>query len=93
MKKSSCTTSLGEDTIAAISTPLGEGGLGIVRISGKETLSIADKIFKGKVLPSKAQSHTANHGRIIDPQTKETIDEVLLTIMLSPKSYTTEDMV
>jgi tRNA modification GTPase len=86
-------TSLGEDTIAAISTPLGEGGLGIVRISGKEALSIADKIFKGKVHPGKAQSHTANHGVIIDPETKEIIDEVLLTVMLSPKSYTTEDMV
>jgi tRNA modification GTPase len=93
MKKSSCTTSLGEDTIAAISTPLGEGGLGIVRISGKKTLSISDKTFKGKVLPSKAQSHTANHGTIIDPETNEVIDEVILTVMLSPKSYTTEDMV
>ncbi|MGB2697554.1 MAG: hypothetical protein WBD28_06815, partial [Candidatus Zixiibacteriota bacterium] len=75
MNKKLRSTSLGEDTIAAISTPLGEGGLGIVRISGKETLSISDKIFKGKVLPSKAQSHTATHGRILDPQTKETIDE------------------
>ncbi len=82
-----------EDTIAAISTPLGEGGLGIVRISGKNTLSIADRIFKGKAVPSKAPSHTANHGTIIDSKTKETIDEVLLTVMLSPKSYTTEDMV
>jgi tRNA modification GTPase len=93
MNKKLRSESLGEDTIAAISTPLGEGGLGIVRISGKETLSIADKIFKGKVLPSKAQSHTANHGIIIDPQTNEIIDEVILTVMLSPKSYTTEDMV
>jgi tRNA modification GTPase len=93
MKKSSESTSLGEDTIAAISTPLGEGGLGIVRISGKESLSIADRIFKGKVHPGKAQSHTANHGVIIDPETKEIIDEVLLTVMRSPKSYTTEDMV
>ena len=93
MKKKSSPTPLSEDTIAAISTPLGEGGLGIVRISGKETLSISDKIFKGKVLPSKAQSHTANHGIIVNSQTNEIIDEVILTVMLSPKSYTTEDMV
>ena len=93
MNTSPKSTSLSEDTIAAISTPLGEGGLGIVRISGKEALAIADKMFKGKVLPSKAQTHTANHGIIVDCETKETIDEVLLTVMLSPKSYTTEDMV
>ena len=93
MKEKLKSTSLGEDTIAAISTPLGEGGLGIVRISGKEALSIADKIFNGKIPPSKADSHTANHGIIIDAKTRETIDEVLLTVMLSPKSYTTEDMV
>jgi tRNA modification GTPase len=86
-------TSLSEDTIAAISTPLGEGGLGIVRISGKEALPIADKMFKGKLSPSKAESHTANHGTIVDRETKEIIDEVLLTVMLCPKSYTTEDMV
>ena len=93
MRDSLNSPSLSEDTIAAISTPLGEGGLGIVRISGKQALSVADRIFRGKVVPSKAQTHTANHGIIVDPTTEETIDEVVLTVMLSPKSYTTEDMV
>ena len=55
-----------EDTIAAISTPLGEGGIGVVRISGKEAFKVADMIFKGKLPPSKIESHTVNHGEIID---------------------------
>ncbi len=82
-----------DDTIAAISTPLGEGGIGIVRISGKDAIKIADKIFRGKVLPSQMSSHTVNYGEIIDPQTNEVVDEVLLTVFRSPKSYTAEDLV
>ena len=82
-----------EDTIAAISTPLGEGGIGVVRISGKDAFKTADKIFRGKLSPSKMPSHTVNHGEIVDPKTEEVIDEVLLAVFRAPKSYTVEDLV
>ena len=81
------------DTIAAISTPLGEGGIGIVRISGEDSLRIADRIFKGKATPSKVPTHTVHYGKIIDPSTQTEIDEVLLTVMRKPHTYTTEDVV
>ncbi|MFH0772127.1 MAG: tRNA uridine-5-carboxymethylaminomethyl(34) synthesis GTPase MnmE [Candidatus Omnitrophota bacterium] len=82
-----------EDTIAAVSTPIGEGAIGIVRLSGKEALSIADKIFKSKkgVLPSKLSSFTIHYGYIYDAG--GIADEVLLTVMRAPKSYTRQDMV
>ncbi len=80
-----------EDTIAAISTPIGEGGLGIVRISGPRAFSIANKIFSRKV--SRLPSHTVHHGYIIDPRSKERIDEVMLSIFKKPKSFTAEDII
>lgn len=81
------------DTIAAISTPVGEGGIGIVRISGKKALSIADKAFtsKKKSKLSKSKTYTTHYGHII--KGKDTIDEVILTLMRAPKSYTKEDIV
>jgi len=82
-----------DDTITAISTPLGEGGIGIVRVSGKDAIKIADKIFRGKLPPSQMSSHTVHYGEIINPQTAEVIDEVLLTVFREPKSYTAEDLV
>ncbi|MFH1336300.1 MAG: tRNA uridine-5-carboxymethylaminomethyl(34) synthesis GTPase MnmE [Candidatus Zixiibacteriota bacterium] len=82
-----------EDTIAAISTPLGEGGIGIVRLSGKDAIEIADKIFKGEKPVSDIPSHRVSYGEIVDSQTEEIIDEVLLTVFQSPKSYTAEDLV
>ena len=78
------------DTIAAISTALGVGAISIVRLSGKDAIEIANKCFKGKDLTT-AESHTINYGHIIDQD--EIIDEVLVSIMRSPKSYTTEDVV
>lgn len=84
-----------EDTIAAISTPIGEGGIGIVRLSGKDAIPIADKIFfspKGRKLKD-AKSHTVVYGFVIDPAKNEKIDEVLVTVMKSPKTYTREDVV
>lgn len=78
------------DTIVAISTPIGNGGISIIRLSGSEALEIANKIFKGCDL-RKVKSHTINHGYIID--NKETIDEVLVSVMLAPKTYTKEDIV
>lgn len=82
-----------EDTIAAISTPLGEGGIGVVRISGKDSIKIAEKIFQGERPLHQLSSHRVNYGEIIDSQTGEVIDEVLLTKFLAPKSYTAENLV
>ena len=81
------------DTITAIATPLGEGGIGVVRISGPNALRIADKVFKGKTKPSKASTHTIHYGKIIDSDTKTTLDEVLLLVMRKPNTYTREDMI
>lgn len=80
------------DTIAAISTPLGEGAIGIVRLSGTKALDIAKSIFKGKDLTTVA-SHTLNYGHIIKPSTGEVIDEVMVSVMLAPKTFTREDVI
>lgn len=84
-----------DDTIAAISTANGEGGIGIVRISGKESFNILKKIFvlKNEKNIKDFKSHTVKYGYIIDPNTKEKIDEVLVTFMKEPKTYTREDIV
>ncbi len=76
------------DTIAAIATPLGEGGIGIVRLSGPQALSITSKIFTDKLA-----DHRVVHGKIIDPDTKTVIDEVLACYMAAPHTYTAEDIV
>lgn len=84
-----------DDTIAAVSTPLGEGGIGIVRLSGKEALHISGKIFcspKNKSLQN-AKSHSITYGFIKDPLDGSVIDEVLVMVMRSPYSYTREDVV
>ena len=78
------------DTIVAISTTTGVGAISIVRLSGKDAISIVNKSFKGKNL-TKQKSHTISYGHIIN--NKEVIDEVLVSIMKAPKSYTTEDVV
>ena len=80
------------DTIAAISTPLGEGAIGIVRLSGTDSFAIAQKIFKGKDL-NKVASHTLNYGHIVDPQTEKVMDEVMVGAMKSPKTFTREDII
>ena len=78
------------DTIAAISTSLGVGAISIIRVSGNESIQIANKIFKGKDL-TKVESHTINYGYIIENE--KIIDEVLVSVMKSPKTFTTEDIV
>ena len=78
------------DTICAISTTLGIGAISIIRLSGDKSIEIANKIFKGKDL-TKVDSHTINYGYIIDGT--EIIDEVLVSIMKAPKTYTKEDVV
>lgn len=82
-----------EDTIVAIGTALGESALAIVRLSGGGSIFIADKVFKGKKRVTEMKSHVVQYGFIINPQTHEKIDEVLLTVMKAPNSYTREDMV
>jgi tRNA modification GTPase len=84
-----------DETIAAISTATTAGAIGIIRLSGKESLTIADKIFKaknGKTL-SVCKSFTVHYGWITDPHTNTVLDEVLVTVMRAPKSYTKEDMI
>ena len=79
-----------EDTIAAIATSLGVGAISIIRVSGPEAIKIVNNIFKGKDL-TKQQTHTITYGHIIENE--KIIDEVLISIMKSPKSFTTEDTV
>ncbi len=92
-----------DDTIAAISTPAGEGGIGIVRISGRDSFNIAERIFvsrKGKKV-QELPSHIITLGHIIDPIAKSAfhssesniVDEVLVSIMKAPNTYTKEDIV
>ena len=78
------------DTIVAISTALGEGAISIIRVSGDDAINIVNNIFKGKDL-SKVSSHTINYGHII--YNDEIIDEVLVSVMRSPKTYTKEDVI
>jgi tRNA modification GTPase len=82
------------DTIAAISTPRGEGGIGIVRISGDDSLDILAKIFKPKSAKkiSELRNFSINFGQLLN-EDNEVIDEVLVSIMKGPKTYTTEDIV
>ena len=83
------------DTIAAISTPIGEGGLAVVRVSGKRALEIATQSFKplgsNSVAPAAAPTHTVHYGKI--QRDGEIIDEVLLTVLRAPRTFTREDMV
>lgn len=78
------------DTIAAISTSSGKGAISIIRLSGQESINIVNNIFKGKDL-NKIPSHTINYGYIINGN--EIIDEVLVSVMKAPKTYTTENIV
>ena len=83
-----------EDTIAAVATPPGEGGVAIVRVSGPEAERIAKEIFApAGARDGDLRSHTLHHGTIRKPSTQETLDEVLLAIMRKPRSYTGEDVV
>jgi tRNA modification GTPase len=93
------------DTIAAVATPFGIGGIGIIKISGKDAFSIAEAIFqRSNKLPHVApdeplehgfslKSHRLYHGHIVHPETQKVLDEVLLTVMKAPLTYTREDVV
>ena len=82
------------DTIAAISTPPGEGAIGIVRLSGGEAIAIADRVYKlGSKQLADQTSHTIHYGNIVNPKTNDTVDEVMVTVMRAPKTFTREDVV
>ena len=83
-----------EDTIAAIATAPGEGGVAIVRVSGPEAEAIAADVFlRSGHGNGRLKSHTLYHGRVRDPKSQRVVDEALLTIMRKPRSYTGEDVV
>ena len=82
------------DTIAAISTPPGEGAISIVRLSGEQAISIADAVFQsGKKKLIDVSSHTIHYGHIFDPEKYQMMDEVMVSIMRKPKTFTREDIV
>ncbi len=83
-----------DDTIAAISTPIGQGGIGIVRMSGDEALPIATRIFAPQhPWQGEPASHYLHYGHIVDPETGDVVDEVLLSYMEAPRTYTRQDIV
>lgn len=80
------------DTIAAISTALGEGAIAIVRVSGDDAIEKVDRIFKGKDL-TQVSSHTIHYGHIVDLDTNQVIEEVMVSIMRAPRTFTRENIV
>ncbi|MDD6771345.1 MAG: tRNA uridine-5-carboxymethylaminomethyl(34) synthesis GTPase MnmE [Inconstantimicrobium porci] len=83
------------DTIAAIATPVGEGGISIIRVSGEKAIEISDSVFRaknGKKI-SEMNTYTMRYGNIIDRETDDIIDEVIVALMKGPKSFTAEDVV
>jgi len=96
---------MNDSTIAAVATPTGTGGIGIIKLSGQNALSIASHIFrrshssisnpedKNSADISSFKSHHLYHGYIVDPENGRDVDEVLLAVMLAPRSYTREDVV
>lgn len=82
-----------EDTIAAIATALGEGSIAVVRVSGADAIETVAKVFKGKHNLREVETHTVQYGWIIDPLEDRILDEVLVTVMKGPRSFTAEDVV
>lgn len=80
------------ETIAAISTPPGEGAISIVRLSGDDAVQLANSVFRGKNL-TQVPTHTINYGHIVDPKTGRAVDEVMVSVMRAPKTFTREDVV
>ena len=83
-----------EDTIAAISTAPGIGGIGIIRISGNKSFKLIEKIFRTKknLEKNEIRANTIIYGKIVNPKNNEIIDEVLVSFFKGPKSYTAEDV-
>jgi tRNA modification GTPase len=82
-----------EDTIAAIATALGEGSIAVVRISGPDAVELIAPLFRSKTDLREAPTHTVNYGWIVDPADGTVLDEVLVTVMKGPRSFTAEDVV
>ena len=82
-----------QDTIAAIATPIGTGGIGIIKISGPDAWAVGRHLFHSSESPKNLQSHHLYHGHIIEPGTHRTLDEVLMSFMRGPATYTREDVV
>jgi tRNA modification GTPase len=84
-----------QDTICAVSTPPGEGGIGIIRVSGRDAVLIASGIFRPRTEngPALGASHTLRYGHVVDPATGELVDEALVSVMRAPATYTREDVV
>ncbi|QPA24284.1 tRNA uridine-5-carboxymethylaminomethyl(34) synthesis GTPase MnmE [Mammaliicoccus fleurettii] len=81
------------DTITSISTPMGEGAIGIVRLSGLDAVEIADKLYKGRKQLKDVPTHTINYGHIIDLETQEVVEEVMVSVLRAPRTFTREDIV
>ncbi|UFJ40444.1 tRNA uridine-5-carboxymethylaminomethyl(34) synthesis GTPase MnmE [Brevibacillus humidisoli] len=81
------------DTIAAVATPMGEGGIAIIRVSGPDSIAIVDKVYQGKELLSTVDTHTIHYGRLVDPKSGELVEEVLVSVMRAPRTFTREDVV
>ncbi|UVI33854.1 tRNA uridine-5-carboxymethylaminomethyl(34) synthesis GTPase MnmE [Paenibacillus spongiae] len=81
------------DTIAAISTAVGEGGIAVIRVSGPDAITESAKLFRSKSNIVDAPSHTVHYGHIVNPDDGEIVEEILLTIMRGPRSFTAEDVV
>lgn len=82
-----------QDTIAAISTPMGEGAIGIVRLSGDQALPIADNVYRGKHALAEVDTHTIHYGHLYEPDTGDLVEEVMVSVMRAPKTFTREDVV
>jgi len=84
-----------DDTIAAVATPIGEGGIGVIRISGRDSLAVAAEMFRpiSGVPVHGLPTHTAHYGFALDPITEESIDDGVVTVFRKPRSYTGEDSV
>jgi tRNA modification GTPase len=84
-----------QDTICAVSTPPGEGGIGIIRVSGGRAFAVVTEVFRPRNAKelSEAKTHTLHYGHVLDPHTGETVDEVIVSVMRAPATYTREDVV
>ncbi|AKG36885.1 tRNA uridine-5-carboxymethylaminomethyl(34) synthesis GTPase MnmE [Paenibacillus durus] len=81
------------DTIAAVSTAVGEGGIAIIRVSGPDSITQVAPLFRSRIPLTEAESHTVHYGHIVSPGNGEIMEEVLVTVMRAPRSFTTENVV
>ncbi|WP_042425712.1 tRNA uridine-5-carboxymethylaminomethyl(34) synthesis GTPase MnmE [Geomicrobium sp. JCM 19039] len=81
------------DTIAAISTPPGEGAIAIIRLSGDGAMKIGDRLYRGKTALQDVDTHTINYGHLVHPTREEVIEEVMVSVLHAPRTFTKEDMI